>query len=122
MAIRLMLNPDMNWHGKVGTRELEVLLLCARGYSNKAIAEFLGIEHQTVLNHMYRLTKKLGSKNTVHALVLALDAGWIEIERIPSDRNLPITNRPYPLTMKRGDETGIVDIGVRELYEDETTD
>jgi DNA-binding CsgD family transcriptional regulator len=90
VSIRLVFNPEMGGVGKAKSeqityREMHILAMAAEGYSNKEIAENLGIKYQTVKNNLYRLTKKLGAKNTTHALLLAMDAGWISIDIVSDD-------------------------------------
>jgi len=98
MAIRLVFNPKMGWTGKAKSealtyRELHVLLMSAEGYSNKEIAEGLGIAYQTVKNNFHKLMKKLGAKTNAHALFLAMDAGFISIEWVSDDmdESLPLS-------------------------------
>lgn len=90
MAIRLVFNPKAGWTGKVKSkpityREMHILIMSAQGYSNKEIAEALGIAYQTVKNNFYRLMKKLGAANNAHALLLAMQSGMIFIEDISDD-------------------------------------
>ena len=87
MPIHLVFNPEVGWSGEsrsqtITRREMDVLLMCARGFSNKETAERLGIKYQTVKNTLYRLSKKLGAKNSTHALFLALNAGLIHVEHV----------------------------------------
>lgn len=90
MAIRLVFNPKAGWVGQAKSkpityRELHILMMSAQGYTNKDIAEVLGIAYQTVKNNFYRLMKKLGAKNSAHALLLAMQSGLISIEIISDD-------------------------------------
>ena len=90
MAIRLVFNPKSGWTGKVKSepityREMHILSLSAQGYSNKEIAEALGIAYQTVKNNFYRLMKKLGAKTNAQALLLAMQSDMISIEYISDD-------------------------------------
>lgn len=85
MPIRLVFNPQKGWKGSVKSmpltwREMNILVMLAQGDSNKEIAESLELKYQTVKNNIYRLTKKLGAKNNVHALLLAMEAGLIKME------------------------------------------
>jgi len=58
-------------------REVEVLLLVARGASNKEIAEQLVLSEKTVRNHVERTYAKLGVNNRVGASLYALEAGLV---------------------------------------------
>jgi DNA-binding NarL/FixJ family response regulator len=57
------------------TREREVLDLIARGISNSAIGERLGIAAKTVGNHVSAIFFKLGVATRAEAIVLARGAG-----------------------------------------------
>lgn len=90
MAIRLVFNPKSGWMGKTKSepityREMHILSLSAQGYSNKEIAEALGLAYQTVKNNYHRLMKKLGAKTNAQALLLAMQSGMISIEHISDD-------------------------------------
>jgi len=100
MSIRLVFEPENGWIGTAKSepltiRETFVLALAAQGYSNKEIAEELGIKYQTVKNSFHSLTQKLGAKNNVHALNIAIQAGLIKIEMIADelDESLPVEER-----------------------------
>jgi HD-GYP domain-containing protein (c-di-GMP phosphodiesterase class II) len=58
-------------------REVEILLLVARGVSNKEIAEQLVLSEKTVRNHVERTYAKLGVKNRIGASLYALEAGLL---------------------------------------------
>lgn len=84
MSIRLVFEPEDGWTGAAKSepltmRETFILGLAAEGYSNKEIAEALGIKYQTVL------TQNPGAKNNVHALKLAMQAGLMRIEMIADE-------------------------------------
>ena len=100
MAIRLVFEPEKGWSGAaksepISIGETLILALAAQGYSNREIAEQLGIKYQSVKNSFHRLTKKLGAKNNVHALNLAIQAGLVKIEAIADelDGSLPVEER-----------------------------
>lgn len=61
-------------------RELEVLSIVATGIENRKAAEILGVSYQTVRNHIYNITKKLGATNHANAVVRAIENKMIEIE------------------------------------------
>jgi DNA-binding NarL/FixJ family response regulator len=60
-------------------REREVLLLVARGQSNKQIAAGLGITERTVKFHVSRILSKLSAANRAEAVQKALLAGLIRL-------------------------------------------
>jgi len=61
-------------------REIEVLRLLARGYSNAQIADELGITERTVKNHAGRIYGKLGVGSRMEAVLHAVRRGWVEVE------------------------------------------
>ncbi len=61
-------------------REMEVLSLLSKGYSNKEIALELDISHQTVKNHVTAILRKLGVNDRTQAVVYALQRGWVRLD------------------------------------------
>lgn len=59
-------------------REREVLVLIARGQSNRQIAEALTITEKTVKTHVSHLLDKLGLADRTQAAILALKSGWTD--------------------------------------------
>ena len=59
-------------------RERDVLVLIARGRSNKRIALELGISEKTVKTHVGHLLAKLGVTDRTQAAVLAVQNGLVE--------------------------------------------
>lgn len=61
-------------------REMEVLRLVARGFSNRAIGRELGISDRTVQGHLANLFGKLGVATRTEAALLAVKLGWINLD------------------------------------------
>jgi DNA-binding NarL/FixJ family response regulator len=61
-------------------RELEVLALVGRGFTNKAIGVQLGISDRTVQGHLARIFTKLNASSRTEAVMRAVSLGWL-----PSD-------------------------------------
>jgi len=72
-------SPD-NLFVPLSPREMEILQLIARGYSNKEIAHELGISRQTVKNHMTSILRKLSVNDRTQAALYALRRGWIRLQ------------------------------------------
>jgi DNA-binding NarL/FixJ family response regulator len=58
-------------------REMEVLQLAARGYTNKAIGVQLGISDRTVQGHLAHIFDKLQASSRTEAVMRAVSLGWI---------------------------------------------
>jgi DNA-binding NarL/FixJ family response regulator len=58
-------------------REMEVLSLVARGYTNKAIGLQLGISDRTVQGHLAHIFNKLQASSRTEAVMRAVSLGWI---------------------------------------------
>ena len=58
-------------------RELEVLALTAKGYTNKAIGVQLGISDRTVQGHLAHIFDKLQAGSRTEAVMRAVSFGWI---------------------------------------------
>jgi len=65
---------------RLTSRELEVLALVAKGYTNKAIGVQLGISDRTVQGHLAHIFSKLQSGSRTEAVMRAVSLGWL-----PSD-------------------------------------
>ncbi|MGF9700205.1 response regulator [Paenibacillus sp. MABNR03] len=57
------------------TRELEILQWVSAGYTNREIADQLGISDQTVKNHLKNILQKLQLENRVQLTRYALESG-----------------------------------------------
>lgn len=58
-------------------RELEVLALVGRGFSNTEISERLYVSETTIKTHIGNLLAKLGARNRAHLVITAYESGLI---------------------------------------------
>lgn len=65
--------------GQPSKREIEVLVLARDGFSDKEIAGRLGIQRDTVSNHMKSILSILGARNRTHAVIIAIRSGLIDL-------------------------------------------
>lgn len=59
-------------------REVEVLELICKGFSNADISKFLGLSPRTIDGHRAKLLEKTGAKNAPNLVMLALKTGLIK--------------------------------------------
>jgi DNA-binding NarL/FixJ family response regulator len=71
--------------GVISPRELELLLLAARGLSNGRIASSLHLSESTVKRHLANLYPKLGVHSRGEASKEALRREWITIEEVTEE-------------------------------------
>lgn len=58
-------------------RETDILRLMAGGYSNREIADALGLTEGTVKNHVSSILAKMGVRDRTRAVLKGLELGWI---------------------------------------------
>ena len=68
---------DSGFKSALSDRELEVLKLVAKGYSNRQIARSISVTERTVRFHLERILEKLGVSNRTEAVALAFQKGWL---------------------------------------------
>jgi len=68
--------------GVLSVREMEVLLLVARGLSNRQVGSSLGLSETTVKRHLANAYPKMGVASRGEALRKALSEGWITIQDV----------------------------------------
>jgi DNA-binding NarL/FixJ family response regulator len=65
---------------KLTARELEVLELTAKGYTNKAIGVQLHISDRTVQGHLAKIFNKLQAASRTEAVMRAVSLGWLSYD------------------------------------------
>ncbi len=76
-AVRDTSPPPSSGSGSLSRRELQVLTLIAEGYTNKQIADELGISVRTVETHRERLMRKLDVQGTAALTKAAIALGLV---------------------------------------------
>jgi DNA-binding NarL/FixJ family response regulator len=71
--------------GVLSARELEILLLVARGLSNAQIASSLNLAEATVKRHLANVFQKMGVHSRGEASREALQREWITIEEVTAE-------------------------------------
>lgn len=66
----------------LSAREIEVLVLVARGCINKEIADRLNISLTTVISHRKNIVEKLGIRSVSGLTIYAVMHGYVEADRI----------------------------------------
>jgi DNA-binding NarL/FixJ family response regulator len=75
--------------GVLSARELEILLLAARGLSNRQIGASLHVTEGTVRRHLANTYHKMGVGSRSQATRKALFEEWITIQDVTDDRDGP---------------------------------
>ncbi|MFS8524967.1 MAG: response regulator transcription factor [Limnochordales bacterium] len=70
---------------ELSARELEVLCLIAKGYTNQEIARRLFISPHTVKNHVSRIYQKLGMDDRTKVALWAVRLGLVSLDAEDED-------------------------------------
>ena len=62
---------------ELSPRQMEILNLVAKGFSNKEIAEIIGIAPDTVKEHVANIFQRIGASSRAEAATLAVNLGLI---------------------------------------------
>jgi DNA-binding NarL/FixJ family response regulator len=79
VASRLVGRARESGERSLSAREIEVLMLVARGTSNKLVARDLGISETTVKTHLLHIFSKLGVDDRTAAVTTAVERGIIRL-------------------------------------------
>jgi DNA-binding NarL/FixJ family response regulator len=77
MMTQIATNQETQPIEKLTTREMDVLVLVGKGYTNKAIGVQLGISDRTVQGHLAHIFNKLQAASRTEAVMRAVSLGWI---------------------------------------------
>ena len=77
LIAKLTANADSALIEPLTDRELEILTLTGKGFTNKAIGVQLGISDRTVQNHLANIFKKLNAESRTEAVKRAVSLGLI---------------------------------------------
>ncbi|OBW61813.1 helix-turn-helix domain-containing protein [Dehalococcoides mccartyi] len=96
--LKIVIHPSYEWlepaRGmNISHRELEVFVLMIEGHNNKEIGALLGIQYQSVKNHLHTLNKKLKANNNPQAMVILLSLNVLGLLR--KWENTEITQSEY---------------------------
>ena len=69
--------PSIETPDALSGREIEILRLVARGYSNREIGDGLAIAEGTVKNYISSILSKMGVRDRTQAVLKALEAGYL---------------------------------------------
>jgi DNA-binding NarL/FixJ family response regulator len=85
MPLEILEEAEGGSGGILSARELEILLLAARGLSNYQIARFLNVAEGTVKRHLANTYEKMGVGSRGEATRKALYEEWITIQDVTDD-------------------------------------
>ena len=73
--------PDPELAGALSEKELEVIRLLGRGMSNREMAAELFVTESTIKARFAKVTEKLGVRDRVQILLIAIERGLVEVGR-----------------------------------------
>jgi DNA-binding NarL/FixJ family response regulator len=82
MSLEMLQQSTDGEDGELSARELEILLLAARGLSNQQIAASAHLAEATVKRHLANVYQKMGVSSRGQAAREALLRDWITIEEV----------------------------------------
>ena len=85
MPLSLLEEGEEGSEGLLSVRELEILLLAARGLSNRQIASRVYLAEGTVKRHLANMYEKMGVGSRGEATRMALYEDWITIHDVTDD-------------------------------------
>jgi len=85
MPLELLEKAEEGSEGVLSARELEILLLAARGLSNRQIANRVHLAEGTVKRHLTNSYHKMGVGSRGEATRMALYEEWITIQDVTDD-------------------------------------
>ena len=62
---------------ELSPRQMEILNLVAKGFSNKEIAEIIGVSPVTVKDHVAKIFQSIGASTRTEAATIAVNLGLI---------------------------------------------
>lgn len=78
--VKLMcLTADAVGNNPLSEREIDCLRLTGEGLSVTEVARAIDVSHHTVHYHLTNAVRKLDARNKIHAIVIALEKGWLGI-------------------------------------------
>jgi len=80
MMAQISTNQEKQLIEKLTLREMDVLTLVAKGFTNKAIGLQLGISDRTVQGHLAHIFNKLGAASRTEAVMRAISLGWLPFD------------------------------------------
>lgn len=78
--VEMVTNPPSNDDGPLSEREIDIVRLVARGFTNRQIAEELVIAEKTARNHISRILDKLNLSRRSEAAAWAVQQGFVKPE------------------------------------------
>jgi ATP/maltotriose-dependent transcriptional regulator MalT len=85
MPLEILEEAKAGARGVLSARELEILLLAARGLSNRQISKSLMVEEGTIKRHLANTYQKMNVRSRGEATRKALFEEWITIHDITDD-------------------------------------